>query len=83
MTDGQSDKPPHEELYSVPIEVLGLPENAVRVLKRTGMTSIGDCMDALLRWGDAEIQVPPGWIAAMVDEVEPKMREMGYWPPDE
>jgi DNA-directed RNA polymerase alpha subunit len=45
-----SDKCPfHDHLYEMPIEKLGLSVVAINALKRTGMTTIGDCIDYFLR----------------------------------
>ncbi len=83
MSANGMDESEHEELAHIPIEMLGLSENTISLLKRVGMTNVRDCAESLQRWGDAMIQVPDGWIQAMDGEVRAKLVELGYWPTSE
>ena len=44
----------HDHLYEVSIDELELPDEAEKVLRRTGVTTVGDCLDVhkprLMSW---------------------------------
>lgn len=71
-----------EELYEIPIEKLNLPVKALNSCLRTGLTSVGDCVDCAerllsplmgsVRWNDVDI---------FRNEVSPALIEQGYWKP--
>ncbi len=77
MTD--QSKPPHEHLYDVPIEQLELSVFAIKALKKTGMTTVGDCVDFYVRGADAMISACHDFFIATAREVQEKMKEHGYW----
>jgi DNA-directed RNA polymerase subunit alpha len=76
MTDAQHD---YKHLYEVPIEELGLSDEAINSLKRTGMTTIGDCIDFYNRIKDALIPMRPPFGSVMANEVAQKIKAYGYW----
>ena len=79
MSENSLGSSQYEHLYNVPIEELALSESVTRVLGRVAITSIGDCIDVLQRWGEPA-GIPPDLAQAMVTEVKPKLEELGYWP---
>ncbi len=70
--------PTDDELYNISIETLEIPSEAIKLLKRVGMESIGDCLDFQKRGADAMIQVPYGLLDAFYAQVLPRLREHGY-----
>ena len=68
----------YEHLYDMPVEDLGLSQDAMNPLFRTGITSIGDVIDLWRR-----LQSPPmhGTIrgfAQHIDTIESKLIKLGY-----
>jgi hypothetical protein len=63
----------------MPIEELGLSEVAINALKRTGMTTVGDCIDHYHVSANSMISAPSSLFKAMDDEVEEKLKAHGYW----
>jgi hypothetical protein len=76
MTDAQHG---YKNLYEVSIEELGLSDEAIRTLKRTGMTTIGDCIDFYNRPKGAMIVMMPPFGSVMNSEVVQKIQAHGYW----
>lgn len=76
MTDQRRS---HEHLYDVPIEDLDLSDIAVKALKRTAMTTVGDCIDFHQISANAMITVRWPLFQVMDGEVEQKMKAHGYW----
>ena len=72
-----------DSLYDIPIETLGIPANAIQLLKRVGIESVGDCLYFHNFEADVMIQVPYGLIDAFETEVLPRLREHGYLLVDE
>ncbi|MBI5668208.1 MAG: hypothetical protein HZC41_09395 [Chloroflexi bacterium] len=70
-------------LYDVPIETLGLSEDALQELKRVGITSIGDCLDHYARGKNAMMPATSGFLHAMANEVKQKLQQHGYVIPGE
>lgn len=70
---------PHEHLYEVPIEELGLSDGAIRALKIADCTSIGDCIDFYRRGMTNLVSARPAFFVAMTEEVMQKVKEQGYW----
>lgn len=68
-----------EALYSVPIEELNLQLGTASVLQRTGISTVGDCIDHLLRieTGDA----PPirGYGEDQHENLQNQMKTQGFW----
>ncbi len=67
----------HAHLYDVSIDVLNLSEQANKVLLRTGMTTIGDCIDFFIRLPDVHMARPPS--LTVVTEIEQKLKDLHYW----
>jgi hypothetical protein len=72
-----------DEFYEIPLEELGLSEVAMEVIKRTGITTVGDCIDHFARGADVLITVSGDFINVMEYEVKPKLEERGYLRIDE
>lgn len=73
------DKASYEHLYEISILDLELSDTAYKALIRTGMTSIGDCIDFYIRLNDVLISARPSFIKAMAVEVKQKVQDFGYW----
>jgi DNA-directed RNA polymerase subunit alpha len=71
----------HQPLYDKPIEELDLSVRVFNSLKRTGITSIGDVLDMLLRGPDAMLAIR-NFGEKSLDELVDKLREKGYYPQD-
>lgn len=71
----------HEHLYEVPIEQLGLSDEAIRVLKKRAVMTVGDCIDFYNRdrVKGALILIMPPFGSVMRNDVEQKVKEQGYW----
>ena len=80
MSQNLSDTP--DALYETPVESLGLSEAAIKAVKRTGITTVGDCVDFFARLNGAMIDAPFGFFEVMETQVLPKLEEHGCWPPD-
>lgn len=76
------DNPQHDALYHIPIETLGLSEKVVKTVKRTGIETVGDCVDFFARGNGALITVRFGFFEVMESSVLPKLEAHGYWPPN-
>ena len=68
-----------DSLYEVPIEKLDLSVKAVNVLKRSGVTSVGDCIAFYYHCRAGAIDAPSEFMRTMLDEVQEKLRSRGYW----
>jgi hypothetical protein len=64
----------YEHLYATPIEEMDLSEAAIKTLKKTGITTIGDCIDFYIRFQDALIPAHPPFFSITGGEVKQKMR---------
>ena len=73
-----NDPIPHKHLYEVSVEVLDLSEIAARTLARTGITTVGDCIDFFNRGMDALASARSPAFRAM-QEVRQKLKQHGYW----
>lgn len=71
----------HQPLYDKPIEELDLSVRVFNSLKRTGITSIGDVLDMLMRGHDAMLAIR-NFGEKSLDELVDKLREKGYYPQD-
>jgi DNA-directed RNA polymerase alpha subunit len=70
----------YSHLHEKPIEKLGLSVVSLNALKRSGVTSIGDCIDVYLRaLGGVVGSCPSSFLEAMFGEVKEKIQELGYW----
>ena len=67
-----------EELFDVPINVLGLSESTLEVLKRAGVTNIGECLNYYTYSRNATFSATFGFIEVMETEVRRKLIENGY-----
>jgi hypothetical protein len=74
--------PKYDYLYEIPVEELGLSDKTIRIVKRTGITSVGDCVDFFERAGQAMETAPFDFFKEMRTVVETKLEEHGYWPLD-
>lgn len=70
-------KQSYDHLYDVFVDTLALSEGALHPLYRTGVLTIGDLIDLLLRGGDACDGFPRG-LGAYMDEIDSKLTEQGY-----
>lgn len=75
----ESKPDPHKPLYDKPIEELDLSVRVFNSLKRTGITSVGDVIDMLLRGSDAMLAIR-NFGEKSLDELVDKLREKNYWP---
>jgi hypothetical protein len=71
----------YKEAMLEPVEILGLSDNAISALKSLGMELVSDCIDFAYR---AEVDhygghVPPDTLITILDEVMPRIKELGYW----
>ncbi|GAB5494063.1 MAG: hypothetical protein Phog2KO_42780 [Phototrophicaceae bacterium] len=73
------DELSYQHLYEIPISDLELSDKAYRALKRTGMTSIGDCIDFYIRLPNVMISARPSFIQVIVTEVKQKVKDAEYW----
>ena len=81
MSHDYWDDSKYEALYHIPIESLGLSESAIQIMKRTGITSVGDCVDWHVRALSLTTgSTPVGLIEIMMTEVKQRLEEHGYWP---
>lgn len=69
----------HSHLYEVRVEKLGLSVKALNAVKRTGITSIGDCVNFYHIAAFAMIEVAYPVMNIMYGEVKEKLKEHGYW----
>ena len=66
--------------YDIPIDKLHLSDRAIHVCKRTGINSIGDCIDYFDYWlPDAAYPAPPGLTPILHNTVLPALIRDGYW----
>jgi len=73
-------KPTHNHLYEIHIDGLGLSEDAKKPLLKTGVESIGDVIDVMIRLNapvDACDGFPLG-ISPYVDEIRECLDKHGY-----
>ena len=69
----------HSHLYDVSIDTLGLSDEAVAPLKRTGIVTIGDCIDFIGQIeGGMPIYARADVISAVIDAVKPALIEHGH-----
>jgi hypothetical protein len=80
FVEPEENKP---NLYDIPIEVLHLSEATIAIIKRTGITSVGDCLDYFARGANAVITARGDFIGTMENVVKPKLKENGYLPSDD
>lgn len=71
---------PHNNLYEISIEELGLSGDAKKPLLRTGVETIGDVIDIMIRLND-----PPGacdgfprGLYQFIDEIRECLNKHGY-----
>jgi predicted RNase H-like HicB family nuclease len=83
MSQDYWDSPEHPALYEIPIETLGLSDEAIKVVKRTGITTVGDCIKFLALDSFSLLTIAPPFHQIMYTEVLPKLYELGYLPPSE
>ena len=70
-----------QELYDIPIQKMNLPVKAYNSCIRTGLISVGDCVDAL------QAHLRRTWMYSgrqksqdeFLNEVLPALIEQGYW----
>jgi hypothetical protein len=73
------DEPEYEALYEIPIQQLGLSAETAQLLKETGMTSVGNCVDFYHYFRFATVSVSSKVMEVMGKEVKEKLQEQGYW----
>jgi DNA-directed RNA polymerase subunit alpha len=76
------EEPKRPALYDKPIEELDLSVRVFNSLKRTGITTVGEVMDTLLRGPDAMLAIR-NFGEKSLDELKDKLREKGYWTDDD
>ena len=72
-------EPQRPALYDKPIEELDLSVRVFNSLKRTGITSVGDVIDMLMRGSDAMLAIR-NFGEKSLTELEDKLRAKGYFP---
>ncbi len=78
-----NDKPDYDALFSIPIEMLALPDDELRTVKRSGVTNLGECVEFIENAPSMGMcPYSPRLAKAMIEYVKPRMRELGYWPLD-
>jgi len=82
MTGKDSEITEYNELDNTPIEELELSDNAIRVLKRFHVLSVGDCVFLIQEW---ETNMPsslphPELLLVLMTDVKQRLRDFGYWP---
>jgi hypothetical protein len=65
-------------IYDVSIEDLGLSQDAMNPLLRTGITSIGDVIDLWKRLQNPPMSGAPRGLAQHIDHIESKLIEFDY-----
>lgn len=75
-----SEKRTHSHLYEVDMKILGLSDDAKKPLLRTGVETVGDLIDVMIR-----LQAPAGacdgfprGLSQHIAEIEAKLKEHGY-----
>ena len=66
------------DLYTLPIEELGLSDENLRLIHRSEITSIGNCIDFFER--GAVTGVDSDVLKVMFGVVLPLLENQGYWP---
>lgn len=66
-------------LYEVLLEGMKLSAKDIQILHRSGVTTIGDCIDYFVAAQTAMITVPHEFAHIMETEVRKKLMEYGYW----
>jgi len=66
------------DLYAFPITELGLTEESLRLVQRSGIISVGDCIDFFTR--GAVTGVDSNVLKVMFGVVLPLLEKHGYWP---
>ena len=79
MPDDQPNNQDHDALYAISLDVLNLSDNALQALARAEITSIGDCVDLLVRWNQTTVNAQYALLNAVYVEVRPQLIELGYW----
>ena len=70
----------HEYLDYEPVEILRLSEEGVNALKRTGITSIGDCIYGYKIWTSGSmISLRGSIIKVILGELRIKLMQHNYW----
>jgi hypothetical protein len=79
MPDEPINNADHDALYAIALDVLKLSDTALRALEREEITSIGDCVDLLIRWNQTTVNAPFALLNAVYVEIRPQLIELGYW----
>ncbi len=79
--DMDTDIKHDRKFYDKAIEELDLSVRVFNSLKRTGITSVGDVIEMLMRGNDAMLAIR-NFGEKSLDELTDKLREKGYWPID-
>jgi hypothetical protein len=79
MSDNPVNNPDHDALYAIPLDVLNLSDKALKALAREEITSVGGCVDLLIRWHKTTLNVPFALLNAIYVEARPRLIELGYW----
>jgi DNA-directed RNA polymerase alpha subunit len=71
----------YHHLFEVPIEHLKLSVRGSSIIRRLGITTVGDCVDFYRRGmeGSASVAIRQQSVQIMYGEVQLKMKEYGYW----
>jgi DNA-directed RNA polymerase alpha subunit len=73
------NEPEYQALHEIPIEQLGLSPETVHLLKETGITSIGDCVDLYHLFRYATVSISSRVVEVLVNDVKEKLQEHDYW----
>jgi len=76
MTEKKSD---YEHLFDISITTLNLSDKAYKALMKTGMSTVGDCVDFYIRGNDVLISARTSSFEVLANELKEKMVEFGYW----
>lgn len=79
MSDPKSDSE-YEKLYYVLIEELDLSNSTINILKRQGITTLGDCIDFYSVSRSGTVQVKYEFAEVMFNEVLDQLKRAGYMP---
>ena len=68
----------YDYLYDVLIETLDLSQDCYNAMRRTGITTVGDCIDAVNRIPDVMFAARSNFLTCLPSEVKDKLIKHGY-----
>ena len=72
-----SEERAHTYLYEVDMNILGLSDEAKNPLLRSGVETVGDVIDVMIRLQAPVVAFPRG-LSQHIPEIEQKLKEHGY-----